>query len=107
MHISGIMMPVMTDSDVLSEIGRRLRAYRLQRNLTAEHVATRAGIQVRTLLSAERGANPRLGTLIRVLRALDRLEALDAFLPEPGLSPMALLKLKGKQRRRATRSSHA
>jgi hypothetical protein len=31
----------------------------------------------------------------------------DAFLPDPGLSPMALLKLKGKQRRRATRSSHA
>ena len=101
------MMPLMTDSDVLQELGRRLRGYRLQRNLTAEHVATRAGIQLRTLLSAERGANPRLATLIKVLRALDRLEALDAFLPDPGLSPMALLKLKGKQRRRATRSSHA
>ena len=97
-------MPLMIDLDILKEIGRRLRGYRLQRNLTAEHVATRAGIQLRTLLSAERGANPRLGTLIKILRALDRLEALEAFLPEPGLSPMALLKLKG---RRATRSSHA
>ena len=100
-------MPLMTDSDVLREIGRRLRGYRLQRNLTAEHVATQAGIQLRTLLSAERGANPRLATLIKVLRALDRLEALEAFLPDPGLSPMALLKLKGKQRRRATGTSHA
>jgi hypothetical protein len=81
-HITGIMIPLKTDSDVLQEIGR-------------------------TLLSAERGANPRLATLIKILRALDRLDAVDAFLPDPGLSPMALLKLKGKQRRRATRSSHA
>jgi transcriptional regulator with XRE-family HTH domain len=101
------MIPLMTDSDVLKEVGRRIRAYRLQRNLTAEHVATRAGIQLRTLLGVERGANPRLGTLIRILRALDRLDALDAFLPDPGLSPMALLKLKGKQRRRATGSGRA
>jgi len=97
----------MTDSDILKELGRRLRGYRLQRNLTAEYVATRAGVQLRTLLSAERGSNPRLGTLIKVLRALDRLDALDAFLPDPGLSPMALLKLKGKQRRRATGPGHA
>jgi transcriptional regulator with XRE-family HTH domain len=97
----------MTDPDIILEIGRRLRGYRLQRNLTAEHVATQAGIQLRTLLSAERGANPRLATLIKVLRALDRLDTLDGFLPDPGLSPMALLKMKGKQRRRATRSRHA
>jgi transcriptional regulator with XRE-family HTH domain len=101
------MIPIMTDSDILKEIGRRLRSYRLQRNLTAEHIATQAGIQLRTLLNAERGANPRLATLIKILRALDRLDGLDAFLPDPGLSPMALLKLKGKQRRRATGSGHA
>jgi len=100
-------MPLMTDHDIIQEVGHRLRGYRLQRNLTAEQVATRAGVQLRTLLSAERGANPRLGTLIKILRALDRLDALDAFLPDPGLSPMALLKLKGKQRRRATGSGHA
>jgi hypothetical protein len=48
-------------------------------------------------------ANPRLETLVKLLRALDRLESLDAFLPAPGLSPLQLLELRGKQRRRASR----
>ncbi len=100
------MLPVITDFDVLREIGGRLRGYRLQRNLTSEEVATRAGIQVRTLLSAERGANPRLATVIKVLRALDRLDNLEAFLPPPGLSPMALLRSKGKPRKRASKPRH-
>ena len=38
------------------------------------------------------------------LRALDQLENLDALLPEPGLSPLQLAKLKGKTRQRASGS---
>lgn len=84
-------------------VGGRLRAYRLQRNLTVEEVATKGGLSRNTVLNAERGANPRLVTVIRLLRALDRLDALDAFLPTPRISPLALLEGKGKPRRRASK----
>ena len=97
----------MTDKDILRVLGSRIREYRLQRNLTSEEVAIQAGIQPRTLLSAERGANPRMATVIRILRALDRLDNLDAFLPPPGISPMALLRLKGKRRQRARKPRNA
>jgi hypothetical protein len=43
-----------------------------------------------------------MGTLLGVLRALGRLENLDAFLPDPGPSPIQLAKLQGKERQRAS-----
>ena len=49
----------------------------------------------------ESGRVCTLSLLIRVLRAMDKLSQLDAFLPEPGLSPIQLAKLKGRERRRA------
>lgn len=88
-------------------VGGRLQAYRLQLNLTVEDVATKAGLNRNTVLNAERGANPRLVTVIRLLRALDRLDALDAFLPPPRISPLALLARPGKPRRRASKPRRA
>jgi hypothetical protein len=47
-------------------------------------------------------------TLVRLLRALGRLDQLDAFLPEPTVSPLALLAKQeqapaGRRRARARR----
>ena len=84
-------------------LGRRLQAYRLQQNRTVAELAAQAGLNRNTVLNAERGANPRLETIVRILRALNRLDALDAFLPPPALSPLQLIALRGKPRRRASR----
>jgi transcriptional regulator with XRE-family HTH domain len=92
-----------TDAEVVREIGRRLRAYRLQGNVSAAEVAAQAGVNRNTVVNAERGANPRIETVVRILRALGRLEALDAFLPPPGLSPLQLMKSAGRTRQRARR----
>lgn len=81
-----------TDKEILAEVGQRLRAYRVRMNLSAESVAQRAELSTTTVINAEAGRNPTLGTVVRILRVLGRLEALDSFLPEPMVSPMALLK---------------
>ena len=81
----------MTNQEGLSEMGRRLREYRLGQDLTAELLATQAGLSVTTVLNAERGKNPSLETVVKILRNLGRLEKLNAFLPEPTISPMGLL----------------
>lgn len=95
------MIGTKTDTEVVLEIGRRLRAYRLQGNVSAEEVAARAGVNRNTVVNAERGANPRIGTVVRILRALGRLDALDAFLPPPGISPLQLIETAGRPRLRA------
>jgi putative transcriptional regulator len=97
---------VISDTEISQLMGGRLPAYRLQRNLTVEDVATRSGLNRNTVQNAERGANPRLVTVIRLLRALDRLDALDTFLPPLRISPLALLQRQGKPRRRASKPRH-
>lgn len=95
----------MTDAEILAELGRRLRRYRLDRQGEgSEAVAERAGLSRVTVEKAERGGNPTLETLVRLLRAYGRLEALDAFLPEPTVSPMEVLRRgTGQRRQRAPR----
>jgi len=96
-------LDVTSDTEICQELGRRLRAYRLQQNRTVAELSDKAGLNPNTILNAERGANPRLETIVRMLRALDRLAALDAFLLPPDLSPLHPIELHGKQRRRASR----
>jgi transcriptional regulator with XRE-family HTH domain len=97
----------MTDPEILGELGRRLRGYRLQQGLSTKELAKQAGITPLTLSKVERGHNFRIDTLARVLRALGRLEQLDAMLPEPSLSPLALLaQQRPPPRRRARRRAH-
>lgn len=91
-----------TDSEVLREFGARIQAYRLQRNLTLEAVAESAGLHLNTVCNAEGGKNPRLETIVRILRVLGRLDALESFLPAPSISPIDLVTRGPEPRRRAS-----
>lgn len=92
----------LSDKAAMALIGERMQRERLNQNLTQEELAERAGIGVRTVRSLEAGQKPTVETLIRALRALGRLGTIDAFLPEPGLSPLQLAKLRGRERQRAS-----
>lgn len=94
-----------TDMEVLQEIGARLRAYRLQMNLAQADLAAHAGVNRTTIRDIEAGKDSQLSTLVKLLRALGRLEDLDAFLPKPSVSPIQLMKLQGKPRQRASKSA--
>ena len=90
------------DKAALALVGERIQRERLNQNMTQADLAERAGVGVRTLRSLETGDKTTMETFIRVLRALGKLGALDAFLPEPGLSPLQLAKLRGRERQRAS-----
>lgn len=94
--------PATTTPEILRELGDRLQRYRLQQNRTIAEVAATAGVYPRTVQRAEAGENPTLETVVRLLRALGRLDALDAFLPPPLVSPLELAKRGGRERRRAS-----
>lgn len=93
---------VSTTDEVLREFGERLRGYRLQQNRTIASLARDAGVGSRTVVRVEAGDHPTLETVVRILRALGRLDALDAFLPPPDISPLQLAKLSGRERVRAS-----
>ena len=92
----------MSEQAVLEELGRRLQAQRLNANLSQAEVARKAGVSRRGLQNLESGRVCTLSLLIRVLRALGKLQQLEALIPETGPSPIQLAKLKGRERQRAS-----
>lgn len=92
----------MNNNAVLKEIGVRIRRERLNQDTTQEALALRAGVSRRVVLDLEAGKGCGLSSFIEILRTLRKLEQLDAFLPDPGISPLQLAKLKGHERKRAT-----
>ena len=80
-----------TDREVMRELGRRLAALREAQRLTMLEAAERAALSRQTLYRAERGQNPTLLTIVRLLRVYGRLAALESFIPEAEISPMAVL----------------
>jgi transcriptional regulator with XRE-family HTH domain len=92
---------VLTDTEILAEVGDRLRSYRLQQNVTVATVAKRAGLNPNTVVNAEAGKNPRMMTVLRLLRVYGRIESVNAFLPAPPVSPLQLASRRGRPRQRA------
>ena len=92
----------MSDRAILIEIGRRLKRKRLEKNLSQQTLADLAGLNRTTVRYLEQGSPFGVLTLVQVLRALGALDELDSFLPDPGVSPLQLAKMKGKERRRAS-----
>ncbi|MFW1759363.1 helix-turn-helix domain-containing protein [Acinetobacter guillouiae] len=88
-------------SYIAEVVGLRLKRARLNRDMTQVEVADRAWVSKRTVLKAEKG-DVRMADLIAILQALEMLDEIDSFLPEPPLSPIELLKLRGKIRKRAS-----
>ncbi len=91
----------LSDAAVLKELGERLARTRLERNLSQERLAIEAGVSKATVERLEAGEPVKSTSLIRVLRALGRLEAFDQLLPEPLPSPIERIRLQGRRRRRA------
>ena len=92
----------LSDDTVIAELGARFARYRLDRNLTQAQLARRAGVSKRTVERLESGGSSQLGNFIRICRALDLLERLDALLPPPLPSPIEQLRHGGRQGQRAT-----
>lgn len=98
------MQDIFSDEQILAELGDRLARARLDRQLTQAQLAEQAGVSKRTLERLEAGDSTQLLTLIRVLRVLGLVSALDSALPEAQIRPLEMLKMKGQQRQRASRS---
>jgi putative transcriptional regulator len=92
----------LSDLGILELLGERAKKERLNQNMTQTDLAQRAGINRTVLTRLENGKGCTLSSLVRILRSLGKINQLDLFLPEPGVSPIQLAKLAGFQRREAS-----
>ena len=98
MRISNLL----TDDAILAEVGRRLTAERLSRNLTQQALSIEAGVSKTTVERAESGRSVTLPNFLRILRALDLLDGLEQLLAPPIASPVDLVRREGRRRQRAS-----
>lgn len=100
-----------TTEDWEARIGEQFRALRIQQDLDQETVAEMASISRGALRNLETGAGSSLGTIIKVARALDRTDWLDALDDTAGeISPMEMLRRQQREpkpRQRARRRTDA
>jgi putative transcriptional regulator len=89
------------DKGIELELGRRIKALRLRKNITQKELAEATTLSLNTIKSLESGRG-KLASLIAVLRELGALDQLDSFIPDTSISPMQLAKMQGKVRERAS-----
>ena len=95
----------MRNDELEQRLGERLRALRIQRDLTQSELAEAANVSLGALKRLERGMGSTTTTLVSVLRALDQERWLDALGPAPSrFNPLDVLEARN---RRAARSSDA
>jgi putative transcriptional regulator len=91
-----------TDTAILEELGQRLTKARLARNLKQEDLALAAGLSKHTVERLETGRSVQLLNFIRVLRGLKLAQSLEQLIPDSAPSPLVQLKLRKKERHRAS-----
>ena len=92
-----------SDTEVLHELGERLKRLRIASQKTQADLATATGVALRTVKNLESGKDVAFSTILKVLRALDVLQNLDVAIPVMEISPNEIMKM-GKQRERVRRA---
>lgn len=89
-----------SDTAILKEAGRRIRDIRIRQGLRQEDLAVKSGIGLSSVSKIEKGEPVSIALLLPVLRTLNLLDGLDLLIPESGISPIQMRKLRGKTRQR-------
>lgn len=69
-----------SDSEIISELCRRIKETRIAMRLSQIELAERAQVGIATIKRVEMGESVTLSTLIGILRGLDRLHQLEGIL---------------------------
>lgn len=73
-----------SNNDVVVDLGRRFRDYRLALRLTQKEIAEQSGVSVMTIVRFEKGegATIRLDNFVALMRAIQKLEGIAECIPD-------------------------
>jgi len=92
----------LSNAEIVMQLGKRFKEYRLSSKLTQQEAADKAGMSVVTLRQFENGKlyNITMSSFLGLLRMLDRLDQILELLPEIPMSPYTLQQvIKNKPKR--------
>ncbi len=87
---SGPLPPALTPGEIEADVGEKLRALRLLRDIDQFSLAARAGVSVSALKTLESGRGTTLHTLVRVVRALGREDWFATIAPIATINPLTM-----------------
>lgn len=101
-RMNNINWYAMSDPGIVKELCKQLKKLRLQQNITQEEMGRKTGLNRITIGETEKGRTPSLLTFVQLLRGLDKLDLLNEFMSIPTISPIQMVKLQTKTRKRAS-----
>lgn len=92
----------MSDAEIVMDLGKRFKDYRIASHFTQKEMAGRCGMSVPTLRKFENGqaTNITMGNFIAMLREVGELDSLKNILPEIPISPYDLERILKKKPKR-------
>lgn len=91
------MWTELSDPAILQRLGERIRDYRIRMEMTQAELAKKSGVSMGTVVRAEQGKTVSTLLLVSLLRTLGVLDNLETLLPEIGISPMQMRKMRGRK----------
>lgn len=103
MNIDNSNLYAMNNTGIIRMIGDFIRQTRINKNMTQEDLAKKAGVNRSTIHYMERGEKGNIETLVRLIRALDKLQLFENFQPVTNISPLAIIEQESKKPARASK----
>lgn len=101
---------MLTDMAILARIGENLKSARLKQNITQQNLSETANVSLSTVKKIEKGEIRSFDALLRILRTLGKLDALQQLAEEEQLSPSEYYNMvnasKAHRRKRAAGRRH-
>lgn len=90
------------------ELGQQVRDLRLRQNIDQQRLAEQSGVALNVVKRLEGGKGTTVSSLIKILRALGRVEWLSTLAPAISISPLQMLHAKPARQRasRTRRTGH-
>lgn len=88
-----------TPSEWAEELGQQLRDLRLRQNIDQRQLAKRAGVALNVVKNLEAGKGATVTSMVKVLRALSRVDWLGSLAPAVSVSPLQMLKGRPSRQR--------
>lgn len=96
---------IMDNSQILCEIGSRIKQARIRQQQTQAEFAKISGVSKSVLERVEKGESVHFLTVIKILRHLELLGNLENLLPESDSTPIEILRQKTEKKRQRVRKS--
>jgi len=93
------MVNGMTTEEWEAALGQQLRDLRLRQNIDQRQLAEQAGVALNVVKRLEAGMGSTLTSLVKVLRALGRIDWIGSLAPAVSISPLQMLKAKPARQR--------